>query len=127
MADVYCAVCGEPWDYYGVCHGDMTEEEAGKFLKGKGCPACGFGEECPHCYGKGMELCPICHGLGNISTKICSTKICPMCEGDGHTDLPCPFCKGTGKPGGGNKLTAAVSECEASDDDPVKILMRRGF
>jgi len=38
--DIKCAVCGEPWDAYGVKNGDMTEEEAKLFLAGKGCPCC---------------------------------------------------------------------------------------
>jgi len=37
---MYCIKCGEPWDTYGVFHGDMTKEEAKRFLKGLGCPAC---------------------------------------------------------------------------------------
>ena len=40
MGDLICAHCGEPWDAYGVFHGDMTEEERGSFLKGEGCPSC---------------------------------------------------------------------------------------
>jgi hypothetical protein len=41
--DVFCPVCGEPWDRYGIDHGDMTPEEASAFYRGEGCPACGFG------------------------------------------------------------------------------------
>jgi hypothetical protein len=41
--DVYCAVCDEPWDRYGVTHGDMTSAEAAAFYQGEGCPACHFG------------------------------------------------------------------------------------
>jgi hypothetical protein len=40
MGDVYYAVCGEPWDYYGVYQGDMTLQERRQFLAGKGCPCC---------------------------------------------------------------------------------------
>lgn len=40
MGDIICAICGEPWDAYGVRHGDMTKSEAQKFLAGKGCPCC---------------------------------------------------------------------------------------
>jgi len=40
MGDIYCKVCGEPWDAYGVRHGDMTPREANAFLKGLGCPCC---------------------------------------------------------------------------------------
>jgi hypothetical protein len=40
MSDVKCVVCGEPWDYYGVTHGDMEAWEADLFKKGAGCPCC---------------------------------------------------------------------------------------
>ncbi len=40
MADIVCAVCSEPWDSYGVTHGDMAKWEAVLFRKGAGCPAC---------------------------------------------------------------------------------------
>ena len=40
MADLTCVVCGEPWDAWGVRHGDMLRWEASLFLKGAGCPAC---------------------------------------------------------------------------------------
>jgi hypothetical protein len=43
MSDILCSVCGEPWDAYGVHHGDMTTDEAERFLSGEGCPACEFG------------------------------------------------------------------------------------
>ena len=43
MSDILCAVCGEPWDAYGVGHGDMTPEEAERFLAGVGCPVCECG------------------------------------------------------------------------------------
>ena len=42
--DLYCAKCGEPWDSYGISHGDMTEEEKDNFLLGRGCPCCGYKE-----------------------------------------------------------------------------------
>ena len=38
--DLSCAVCGEPWDAYGVRHGDMLKWESELFLKGAGCPCC---------------------------------------------------------------------------------------
>ena len=38
--DLVCNRCGEPWDVYGVMHGDMTKEEARRFLNGGGCPVC---------------------------------------------------------------------------------------
>ncbi len=34
--DIECALCGEPWDAWGVYHhGDMTQEEARRFLNGE--------------------------------------------------------------------------------------------
>lgn len=64
--DVYCRKCGEPWDSYGVRHGDMTPEEAIRLLRGEGCPACNFGTRCPACGGSGRERycdgCPVCFG-----------------------------------------------------------------
>lgn len=55
MSDIHCAKCGEPWDSYGVRHGDMTSSESQRFLKGEGCPCCNFGTMCPHCAGTGKE------------------------------------------------------------------------
>lgn len=44
--DIECALCGEPWDAWGVHHHeDMTKAEARRFLKGEGCPACKFGRD----------------------------------------------------------------------------------
>ena len=46
MADCPCAVCGEPWDAWGIMQaeyhdkGDMSQEEAKLFRKGAGCPCC---------------------------------------------------------------------------------------
>ena len=40
MGDIHCKRCGEPWDAYGVFHGDMTDAERKTFLAGKGCPCC---------------------------------------------------------------------------------------
>lgn len=45
MSDISCAKCGEPWDAYGVSHGDMEPEEAERFLNGEGCPSCRFGQK----------------------------------------------------------------------------------
>ncbi len=78
MSDIYCAKCGEPWDAYGVRHGeDMTPEEAGRFLAGEGCPCCRFGR------------------TANTNEEL--------------------------------ELRAAQSELEASDEDPMTILERRGL
>lgn len=40
MSDINCAKCGEPWDYWGMLHGDMSWWEAELFKKGSGCPCC---------------------------------------------------------------------------------------
>lgn len=40
MSDVHCAVCSEPWDAYGVQHGDMELWEGDLFRQGSGCPSC---------------------------------------------------------------------------------------
>ena len=38
--DLICNVCGEPWDNWGVSHGDMNKRERRIFYEGKGCPSC---------------------------------------------------------------------------------------
>lgn len=38
--DVKCVKCGEPWDVYGLKHGDVKAWEADMILKGVGCPCC---------------------------------------------------------------------------------------
>lgn len=40
MTDTYCVVCGEPWDYWGLRHGDMQAWEVDLFRAGAGCPYC---------------------------------------------------------------------------------------
>lgn len=40
MSDIQCAVCREPFDAYGVTHGDMLKWEAKLFRQGAGCPSC---------------------------------------------------------------------------------------
>lgn len=37
---VKCVVCGEPWDSWGLRHGDVLAWEYDLFKKGAGCPAC---------------------------------------------------------------------------------------
>lgn len=73
MSDVYCAKCGEPWDAYGVRHGDMDTVEADK-----GCPCCGFGTKCTTCYGTGKDTdryatpggeCPTCHSMRKVLAR----------------------------------------------------------
>ena len=122
MADVRCSVCGEPWELYGVHNGDMEPWEAKKFLAGEGCPSCNFGQSCPQCNGTGKEHCPICPWW--------QPRVgCPICGGKGHTETDCIFCEGTGKPSRtfDAAFEALEDECEASDEDPVEIMIRRGF
>ena len=38
--DVICAQCGEPWEYYGIEHGDFEAEDIEPFFKGENCPSC---------------------------------------------------------------------------------------
>ena len=40
MSDILCVVCAEPWDAWGVRHGDMAPWESALFRAGAGCPAC---------------------------------------------------------------------------------------
>ena len=53
--DVLCERCGEPWDLYGVEHGDMTATERFRFWRGEGCPSC-YGKT-PDSEEQGCELC----------------------------------------------------------------------
>ena len=82
MSDIVCAICGEPWDAYGVCHGDMSPDEAKLFLAGEGCPSCGFGTLCPWCNGTGVDRYQVAGG----------TEPCPECDGDGLS-LVCLKCQ----------------------------------
>jgi len=75
MGDVNCAKCGELWDYYGVRNGDMEPQEGKRFLRGEGCPCCGFGTYCPSCSGTGQEehhsypRCSTCRDGGRILVR----------------------------------------------------------
>ncbi len=40
MGDLLCRVCGEPWDAWGLHHGDVMAWEAKLFKAGAGCPSC---------------------------------------------------------------------------------------
>lgn len=40
MGTIRCSVCSEPWDAYGVFHGDMLNWQAELFKTGAGCPCC---------------------------------------------------------------------------------------
>jgi|DewCreStandDraft_5_1066085.scaffolds.fasta_scaffold01803_25 RecJ-like exonuclease len=141
MGDIYCTVCGEPWDAYGVKHGDMAPDEAHRFLRGEGCPACHFGTKCRACNGTGKKKCLFCYGTGKVKVKEAQYywdytgryhlvqkaefEPCLECKGTGFLGDPCPTCGGTGKPSGGDPLEAAISEIEASDEDAIEILHRR--
>ena len=57
MSDIHCPVCGEPWDAYGVNHGDMLAWEAKLFKAGAGCPSCEG--EAPE--GTDVEACELEH------------------------------------------------------------------
>jgi hypothetical protein len=50
--DVYCRICNEPWDTWGVStgEGDLSLEEYRRLLRGEGCPYC-----------KGQPLCTCGH------------------------------------------------------------------
>lgn len=72
MSDVICRKCGEPWEAYGIEHGDMTKPEAKRFLNGEGCPSCHFGTRCTQCDGTGKKggdwycHCDTCRDRGYI-------------------------------------------------------------
>lgn len=64
--DVYCQVCGEPWEVSHV-QDEMKARERADFLAGQGCDACGWGTECPHCRGTGKQVtCATCYDSGRI-------------------------------------------------------------
>ena len=77
MGDLICPKCGEPYESYGITYakgeGDMTLAEANRFLRGDGCPACGFGTICVRCHGGKIEKngCPSCFGSGYVFAKRC--------------------------------------------------------
>jgi len=50
MNDVRCSKCGEPYGYYSIRHevpewDDSPENAYEKFMQGKGCPTCNWGEK----------------------------------------------------------------------------------
>jgi len=122
MGDVYCAKCGEPWDYYGARHGDMEPEEFERFMRGEGCPVCDFGQKCPYCGGEGRGdfECDECYGDGMVwDIEKDDWVECPKCKGYGYVEV-CPKCGGTGKPRGGSVVEHFRSIMEGSDEDPLK-------
>ena len=46
--DVICAQCGEPWDYYGIEHGDFEEEGDIEPFFGDDRPAVHLGHHCSY-------------------------------------------------------------------------------
>jgi len=67
MPDIFCALCGEPWDQDYVTH-ELHPLDRPRFLEGAGCEACDFGRSCPPCSGTGREKgdraggCAVCLG-----------------------------------------------------------------
>jgi len=128
--DIYCAKCGEPWDAYGVFHGDMEPDEKERFLNGEGCPCCHFGQVCPTCRDDpGPYPCPnegcgvprIGHVMVWDGEKIVY-EVCPVCKGTGHVDV-CPTCGGTGKPNRRN-LERFLESVIGNVEDPDEIIFR---
>lgn len=179
MSDIYCAKCGEPWDAYGVRHGDMEPNEAEKFRRGQGCPCCGFGTKCPACHGTGRDTdryatpsgdCPTCHSMRKVLARrlfsdrtgcdfrydyipnvkrvpfdavqmpgkprvfqcadglveevwfrcwSCSAPACPECGGDGKLHMK--------QSADELAVRAMQSDVANSDEDPIRIMNRRGF
>jgi len=98
MGDVYCKVCGEPWDIAGVLpalHGredeaDMTKKEAEILVSGKGCPSCKGKptmkcKKCGEVY-KGWMIPDIAERIGveveEIEQLIYKDKKCIECLGE---------------------------------------------
>lgn len=55
MGDIKCRMCGEPWDYYGLKHGDVELDEGERILNGEGCPCCSFGKDKGKCGNHDIE------------------------------------------------------------------------
>ena len=107
MSDIICAKCSEPWDSYGLDHGDTTKEEARKIRKGQGCPSCAFGTRCTICYGKGWYT--------------------PEGWDPELVEVKCSRCEGTGKfipeKEGGHLFEALNSLVESTDEDPLDLIL----
>ena len=104
MADIRCRVCGEPWDSYGVYHGDMDDEGRQIFLAGKGCPCC-----------HGVK--PVYCELDNSSIPVdCNYFVNGKCKHAGKCDH---------KIRSDDKLEDFLSDLTDSantDDEPIKLL-----
>ena len=106
MSDITCAKCGEPWDAYGLDHGDVEEGDGDKIRTGLGCPSCAFGTRCTSCYGKG-----VCVPNWNLE----STQICGRCDGTGEF-IP--------EKEGEHFFEGLASLLDASDEDPIDLIMK---
>jgi len=85
MADIRCKKCSEPWDVWGLDHGDVTPQQAAAIKRGFGCPCC---KENGHEFTKeyiAMEssgtLCRICK-----RPTLGGDDLCYVCE-DERNDL----------------------------------------
>lgn len=43
MNSIICGMCQEPWEYYYLTH-EMPNDEKEDLLRGRGCPACSWGQ-----------------------------------------------------------------------------------
>ena len=83
--DLYCKVCGEPWDMLSIKE-DFTEEEKEQFFKGKGCPACKgiptmYCEHCDRAFKGWMQKDLIEEfGTKDVIELIWKHKTCPYCS-----------------------------------------------
>jgi hypothetical protein len=119
LGDIYCKVCGEPWDAYGVRHHeDMDAKEAAMLLSGRGCPSC---------KGKLPVDCALPDALGipYHSVLMKPEPICPhfewgRCKAEKcikETDYRRPR-----KPISG--LTFAESVVDSDDKDPLEAIAK---
>jgi len=86
MADIYCKVCGEPWDSFEV-RDSFSEEEKKQFFGGKGCPCCHgvetyYCENCDRFFKAWMDFSEDFPGLEeDIKKMIWKDHKCPYCLG----------------------------------------------
>jgi len=82
--DIYCKVCGEPWDVMDIRE-EFTEEEKKRFFSGQGCPACKgirtlYCERCDRFF-KGWMIEDLTKEFGTdeVIKLIWKEKTCPYC------------------------------------------------